>query len=118
MNVPHDVINKWQAVWRGICDLAYSSKSPLDRVSIEKFNYNELLTYMINSSNFEQITLDYTWKQVSSQRNVDGNYIEPVVVPELEEIYVPRILFVCPGVSQWFKHSFPNCSISYWEDEM
>lgn len=118
MDVPQNVIIKWQFIWQKICDMAYSRKRISDRVLIEKFNYTELLNYMINSSNFEQITLDYIWKQVSSQKNSDGSYVEALIVPELKEIYVPRILFSTPGVFHWFKHSFPNCSISYWEDDM
>lgn len=118
MDVPQDVINKWQVIWQGICDMAYSRKNISDTVLIEKFNYNELLTYMINARNFEEITLDYKWKQVSSQQNYDGSYVEPHVVPELKEVYVPRILFSTPGVFHWFKHSFPNSSISFWEDDM
>jgi hypothetical protein len=118
MDIPQDVINKWQVIWQRICDMAYSRKHISHTVLVEKFNYTEILGYMINASNFEQITLDYIWKQVSSQKNPDGSYIQPLVVTELKEMYVPRILFSTPGVFHWFKHSFPNCSISYWEDDM
>jgi len=54
----------------------------------------------------------------SARRDPDGNYVDPVVVPELKEIYVPRILFTCLGVFTWFRHSFPNCQILFWEDDM
>lgn len=118
MDIPQDVINKWQVIWQGICHMAYNRKDISHTVLVEKFNYNEILGYMINAKNFEEITLDYTWKQVSSQKNQDGTYIQPLVVPEVKNMYVPRILFDCPGVFHWFQHSFPNCSISYWEDEM
>jgi hypothetical protein len=118
MEVPQDVINKWQPIWQQICDMAYSRKNIVPTVSIEKFNYSDLLGYMLNSRNFDQITLDYTWKQTTSRKNTDGTPVEVFVVPELREIYVPRILFETLGVFQWFKHSFPNCSILFWEDEM
>ena len=118
MDVPQDIIDKWQNVWMQLCDMAYSRKDVSSTFSVEKFNYNELLTYMINSKNFDLITLDHTWKQVSSQRNPDGTPVEPLVVAELYEIYVPHIMFASLGVFQWFKYSFPNCTILFWEDDM
>jgi len=118
MDVPQDVINKWQSVWQQICDMAYYRNNVTTSIFVETKKYTDLLKYMINSKNFDQITLDYMWKQVSSVRGVDGNYIEPCVVSELTQIYIPRILFDTLGVYAWFKHSFPNCVICFWEDDM
>jgi len=118
MDVPQEVINKWQDVWWYICDMAYYRKNVSSSVHLKKIDYKELLAYTDSAKNFEQITLDYIWKQASARRDPDGNYVDPVVVPELKEIYVPRILFTCLGVFTWFRHSFPNCQILFWEDDM
>lgn len=62
-----------------------------------------------NSKNYNEITLDHTWKEFCK-----GYKGDVMVVPELEELYVPESLFVCAGVWSWFAHSFPNCKITYW----
>jgi len=119
MEVPQDVIDKWQAVWKRITDMAYFHSNIVDNISVTKHDYHTLLMYSRSRcSNFDKITLDYEWKFVSTFKNVDGSFLEPMVVPELREIYVPRILFETMGVYSWFKHSFPNCTILFWEDDM
>lgn len=118
MEVPREVINKWQAVWQQICDMAYHRKNLSSKIIVDRIGYSELMKYTINSENFDLITLDHIWKQVSSTKNADGYPLEALVIPELLEIYIPRILFETLGVFQWFKHSFPNCVISFWEDDM
>jgi hypothetical protein len=118
MEIPQYVVNKWQVVWQKICDMAYHRKDINAIVSVENSDYSELLKYMINAKNFNLITLEHMWAQASSARNADGTHAEVFVVPELREIYVPRILFETLGVYTWFKHSFPNCSILFWEDDM
>jgi hypothetical protein len=118
MEVPQDVIDTWQSVWRQVCDMAYYRKNVTTHIHINERNYPELLEYMKNAKNFDQITLDYTWAQTSSVKNADGTHIEVCVVPELLDICVPRILFETLGVYSWFKHSFPKCVILFWEDDM
>ena len=118
MEVPQDVITKWQTVWQQLCDMAYYRKNISPMISVDRDNYYDLLRYRVSAENFDQITLYYMWKQTSSVQKLDGTPIEPLVVPELLEIYVPRVLFETLGVYQWFKHSFPMCSILFWEDEM
>lgn len=98
--------------------MSYHRKDINAIVSVEKTSYSEVLKYMINAKNFDLITLNHTWSQASLVKNADGLPVEPFVVPELREIYVPRILFETLGVYTWFKHSFPNCSILFWEDDM
>jgi hypothetical protein len=118
MEVPQDVIDMWPSVWQQICDMAYYRKNITTHIiHINERTHPEFLAYENNSKNFDQLTLDYTWKQASSVRNTDGTPIEAQVVPELREIYVPRVLFDTLGVFSWFNHSFPNCSILFWEDD-
>jgi hypothetical protein len=117
MDIPQEVINRWQDVWWYICDMAYYRRNVSSSVHLKKIDYKELLAYMDSAKNFEQITLDYIWKQASARRDANGKYVEPLVVHELKEIYVPRILFTCLGVFTWFHHSFPNCQILFWEDD-
>jgi hypothetical protein len=106
-----DVIEKWQSVWKQVCDMAYERKNIVEELVVTPESQNEMLFYARNNcSNAEEITLDYTWKQYSSFAHPEG----PLVVPELKRIYVPCSLFECLGVYSWFKHSFPNCEIQYW----
>ena len=96
--------------------MSYHRKNIVDSLSIAMCDYQTLLEYSNFSRNFEEITLEHTWKKTSSTRDSNGSYIETQIVPELTNIYVPKLLFETPGVYNWFKRSFPNCSIEYWED--
>jgi len=116
MEIPQHVIDKWQSIWRDVCGMAYFSLGTVSKIIISKED-SEILKYS-NASNFEELTLEYTWKKVSNTRDENRDFIEPSVVPEFEEIYVPRALFETSGVYQWFKFSFPNCKILFWEDDM
>uniref|UniRef100_A0A6C0JLJ7 Uncharacterized protein n=1 Tax=viral metagenome TaxID=1070528 RepID=A0A6C0JLJ7_9ZZZZ len=118
MDIPDNVIKHWQDIWRTLCDMAYNRKNIVPKLWIEISNYDKLLYYKNNSRNFDEITFDYIWKQISSTVNPDGTYLEPSVVTELEAIYIPRIIFQSPGVSRFFSHSFPNCTILFWEYDM
>ena len=64
----------------------------------------------------EKATLDYHWQRYSSLKDPNGDYIEALVVPELKRIVVPLHLFYTQGVLAWFKHSFPNCDINYYDE--
>lgn len=103
----------WKTIWQHICEMAYRRENIVDGVVIPIGEYDEIKKHYD-----EEITLDYTWKTWSRLRDSDGKYIDALVVPELKEIYVPRILFETPGVYAWFNYSFPNCSIFFWEDDL
>ena len=119
MEINSEAIERWQSIWNTICNMAYHRKGIVKHITTDSCEYNSILRYhSLKYLNFDEITLDHTWKKYSSTKNENGDFLEPLLVPELEEIYVPRILFTCPGVFHWFKHSFPNCAISYWEDGM
>jgi hypothetical protein len=115
MEVPQDVINKWQAVWQQICDMAYHNKNIVGHVYASSKVLGDIDQYK-NASNFELITLDHSWTVVSQCKDENGKFLQARVVPELQEIYVPRKLFEAMGVYTWFQYSFPNCVILFWED--
>ena len=94
-----------KAAWKQICDMAFFRSNIVDKM-IVKLQKNEC----------ETDTLDYHWKQFSSIKDADGNFIEALVVPELNFIIVPQSLFHTEGVYAWFKHSFPNCVITFWDE--
>ena len=117
MEVPQETIQKWQAVWQQIFDMAYLRKNITNKVVVPMNDYNTLLKYKeYRCTNFNELTFDYQWQKNSSIRDENNYYPEALVVPELKEIYVPRILFDSMGVFHLFKHSFPNCLILFWED--
>jgi hypothetical protein len=120
MSIPEKTIEKWQSVWQHICEMAYHRNNITDQIQIYHNNdYETLMKYKnICPNDFEKLTLDYTWKKVSAVRDSNGEYIDVQVVPELVYIYIPRILFETLGVYAWFKVSFPNCKIIFWEDDM
>jgi|688.fasta_scaffold191439_3 hypothetical protein len=116
MDIPEETIQQWQNIWQNICDMSYHRKDIVDSIRISMCDYQTLLEYSHFSRNFEQITLEHTWKKTSSLLDSNGTYIETQIVPELTKIYVPKLLFETFGVYAWFKQSFPNCSIEFWED--
>lgn len=106
-----DVIKKWQGVWNQLCLMAYERRYITSKLMIYPETLNEQYFYERNScKNSDELTLDYMWQKYSGLKK------EAQVVPELTRIYVPRSLFECLGVYAWFKHSFPNCKIQFWED--
>jgi len=124
MEVPQDVVKKWQSFWEKICDIAYFRKDVVSELSFimdvlgSRAEYNDICTWSLTAPNFEEITLHHSWEKVSKLKDENDNYVEPAVVPELREIYVPNVLFQTSGVFEWFKHSFPNCEIFFWEDDI
>jgi hypothetical protein len=93
--------------------MAYFRENIVETIVLPPENYDELKRYKS-----KEITLEHTWKSWSRLRDSNGAYLDAQVVPELKEIYVPRILFETIGVYAWFNHSFPNCSILFWEDDL
>lgn len=112
MEVPKLTIEKWQTLWQQIYDMSYYRKNVVEEIITDVSEYDDLYKYQ----NFNEITLEYIWKFNSSFKNVDGEYLHPLIVPELKKIYVPRFLFETLGVFEWFKYSFPKCKILFWED--
>ena len=113
MELTNEQIKKWQAVWHRVCGLAFFRKNIVTKIIVDD---TDDIKHYRSCRNFEEVTLDYTWKFYSSLRDENGNYIDTLIVPELEQIYVPHALFEALGVHSWFKHSFPNCVISFWEE--
>lgn len=103
----------WKSIWQHVCEMAYFRKNIIESIVLPPENYDEL-----KRNKCKEMTLDYTWKFWSQLRDSNGMYHDALVVPELKEIYVPRILFETLGVYAWFNHSFPNCSIHFWEDDL
>lgn len=92
----------WQETWQKLCDMAYYRKNVVSEFIVDGL-YEEILKL----KNLEELTLDFQWKNYQE--------LKPLIIPELKYIYVPRILFESLGVYAWFKYSFPNCKIEFWE---
>lgn len=116
MEVPRDEVQNWQVIWQKICDMAYYRNNIVKEVVTGWTEHGNIVDFKHEASNFEEITLEHTWKNFSQLKDDNGNFLEALVVPELQEIFIPRILFEAPGVYTWFQHSFPNCLILFWED--
>lgn len=114
----------WQLAWSLICDMCYHKKNIQESILItperfviegeqkENSTPKEHSDYYAKKipTNDEEITLDYVWKQYSKQNH------EIYIIPEFKKLYVPKCLFHDIGVRSWFRHCFPNCTITYWED--
>lgn len=126
MNVyGYETTSKWQAVWSDLCRMAYETHfcetlmTYPDSVEFEDVVHDTLPEsahsrfYAKQSpDNSEVLTLDYTWKRYSR------TYADkmPRVVPTFKHLRVPKALFESLGVAAWFKHSFPNCKVTYWDE--
>ena len=91
--------------WRQICEMAFFRKNIVDAMIVNT-----------RDNPCEKDTLDYHWKQYSSIKDDTDNFVEALIVPELKHILVPFSLFHTGGVYAWFKHSFPNCVITFWDE--
>jgi hypothetical protein len=105
-------IAEWQNVWQIICDMAYDSKAE---------QYEDIIVRSADSDkddarayaghtvqNQHLICIDEVWRRYDKK--------QPFINKTLKSLYVPRVLFYCLGVQNWFKFSFPNCEISYWPE--
>jgi hypothetical protein len=121
----YETILSWKVVWDKICRMAYENEKPVseivvipDRVRIEgiavPMDEKEQSKYYSRGlpMNYEVITLDHMWSYYSK---VHGTK-DPKVVPEFQKLHVPRGLFSSLGVGPWFRYSFPNCTITFWEE--
>jgi hypothetical protein len=119
MKTQQEMFVKWPVLWRTICEMSYHRSFLTDEIVVPIENYEVLEKYKnINPHEFYTLTLDYMWKQYSVRRDINGNFIEPQIVPELKYLFVPRILFDSLGIRSWFQFSFPNCKVQFWEDVM
>lgn len=121
----YETILGWKVVWDKVCRMAYENEKPVqelvvvpDRIRIEgiafHMNEKEQANYYSRQipPNSDVITLDYTWKYYSKAHGTK----DPKVVPEFERLHVPRSLFQTLGVGPWFRYSFPNCKITFWDE--
>ena len=102
-NHRNTLMDTWESVWKCICEMAYENRPPCEKIIMKPGE--------IENSTKEEDTLTYTWKIYSKKH---GSTM-PGVVPEFKELYIPRHLFQDHGVYPWFRHSFPNCQIHFWE---
>ena len=121
----YETINVWQDVWVKLCKMAYEEDIPVSEI-ITSPGYVRIegiaLPMSVNAQseyysrqiplNSEHITLDYMWKHYSKGHGTEM----PGVVPELRKLCIPRSLFQSLGVGPWFRHSFPNCDIVFWDE--
>jgi len=105
-------ISEWQKLWRVVCDLAYNPNAKqYESVSVYSYNSESQDARLYGSytvQNQHLICLDEVW------RSYDKSL--PFVNKTLKRLYVPRVLFNCMGVQNWFKFSFPNCEVTYWPE--
>ena len=113
--VTEAAIQKWQKVWTSLCDMAYHQKDVKEDVFIQPENYHDLYIWSKYDPNFDKLKLEHTWKKYNYM--VNGSYIEPFKIEKLRHLYVPRILFEDLGISTFFDVCFPNCQVTFWEDD-
>lgn len=119
MEISTENSKKWQSTWRRVCNMAYFRKDIVSElIVIPEDGEYEFLEKLDLEWEHACFTLDYAWKTISKLTDANGEFLQPLVVPELKEIYIPNILFQSPGVYSWFSYSFPNCKVFFWEDEM
>lgn len=119
-------VDAWQDVWDKICKMAYEGKDVCEKIvtrpgilhingqvlhdSTESTHSREYNRHTPVNSYF--LTLENVWKQYSS---FYGSQM-PQVVSEFKELIVPYSLYNCLGVQSWFRHSFPNCKVYFWDE--
>lgn len=126
-NMYDDVtLEAWQQVWDKVCKMCYEGtgicESIVTRPGImhvngrviqdtrESTHTREYSRH--NPVNSQFLTLDNIWKQYS---HLYGT-MDPKVVPEFKELVVPYSLYETLGVHSWFRHSFPNCVVTFWNE--
>jgi hypothetical protein len=121
----YETILSWKVVWDKICRMAYENEKPIseivaipDRVRMEgiavPMNEKEQANYYSRGLplNSEVLTLDHMWTYYSKLHGTEM----PKVVPEFQKLHVPRALFKSLGIGPWFRYSFPNCTITFWDE--
>lgn len=119
-------VEQWQQVWDLICKMAYEKTNICEAIITTPgflhingtvFNDKSQKTHSYEYGRAQPVntyflTLDNVWKQYS---NLYGPQM-PHVIPELKVLVVPRVLYDSLGVSNWFRYSFPNCKVTFWEE--
>jgi hypothetical protein len=119
-------LEAWQEIWDRICKMAYENKDICERivtrpgilhvnghiVSDKRESTHSAEYARREPVNSYFLTLENVWKQYS---HFHGTQL-PGVVPEFKELVVPYSLYNCLGVQAWFRHSFPNCKVFYWDE--
>jgi hypothetical protein len=122
----HVTVDAWQGLWDRICRMAYEKKDICEKIittngilhmdgQIVEDNRQYVHSHIYNREkpiNSYFLTLDNIWKQYSSFHGAQM----PHVIPELKELVVPYSLYNCLGVQSWFRHSFPNCKVYFWDE--
>lgn len=105
-------LSEWQNVWRVVCDMAYDPNAKqYETIEIhsEDSDREDARAYgAYTVQNQHLICLDEIWRTYDRKN--------PFVNKNLKYLYVPRVLFYCLGVQNWFKFSFPNCEVHYWPE--
>lgn len=116
-------IEAWQSVWDHVCKMAYEGtdicESIITRPGVMTINGKKVFDKRERTHSQEYarlqpintyfLTLDNMWKQYSDY------YPEVKVIPEFKKLIVPYALYQSLGITQWFRYSFPNCEVIYWE---
>lgn len=115
--VRKEAVERWQSIWKHLLDMAYFRKNISDRILVDMSDVNDIRKWARYDMDFYLLTFDYVWQEYAQQRDVEGGFLVPKVVPELRELFVPAILFETLGSMTFMKQVFPNCRISFWEEE-
>lgn len=119
-------LEHWQQLWHNICKMAYEGEGVCEKIITRPGLLSIDGKIVANSSesmhsrqygktepiNSYFITLENVWRQYSEFHGPE----QPKVIPELKELVVPYELFNCLGVQSWFRYSFPNCKVFYWDE--
>lgn len=119
-------IDAWQCIWDKICKMSYEGTDICERIVTRPgvMHINGRVVQDRRETTHSQeysrreplndyfLSLDNIWKQYS------GLYgsADVKVIPELKQLVVPRALYESLGVQQWFRYSFPNCVVTFWNE--
>lgn len=117
-------VDAWQTLWDKVCKMSYEgtnvcesivTKPGILYINGEIIDDNSELTHSNKYANIDPVNdhllkLDDMWKQYSKLYGT----AQPKIIPEFKELVVPYPLYYCLGVTQWFRYSFPNCKVTYW----
>jgi hypothetical protein len=108
--VANDDISQWQRTWKALLDMAYYRKDPIPFFVAPA----EFSCQWKHHPDFEKLTFNYAWREYDKEKDSDGFYIVPQVVPELKQLLVPYDLFYCLGSNTFMSKCFPNCKVLYY----
>jgi hypothetical protein len=105
-------IREWQKVWKAVCEMGYNPEAKqytsivVHSETSDAIDGNLYGYYTVQNQHL--ICLDTVWR--------DYDRLTPIINKNLKTIYVPRVLFNCMGVINWFHFSFPNCEVKFWNE--